>query len=118
VTIYSLITFHPDGTGIADMEFLSEAPPFALLPNQRVHTGNVDGGDSVDITDELRERNGSLDYVDVVLLGQPPFDPSSGRYSDPGGTFEACQDPNGRSFNAGDWVHRGGGRWALRIPLA
>lgn len=48
-------------------------------------------------------------YLDVVFDGppQPPF-----------GRFVEVENPSGQSVNAGKWIERGGGLWALRIPRA
>jgi hypothetical protein len=46
------------------------------------------------------------DFFDVVFDGPPGHE--SGR-------FVECEDSNGKSFNAGEWIDRGNGLWALRI---
>jgi hypothetical protein len=46
------------------------------------------------------------DYIDVVFDGPPSHE--SGR-------FVECEDPDGKSVNAGEWIDRGNGLWALRI---
>ena len=45
-------------------------------------------------------------FIDVVFDGPPG--PESGR-------FVECEDETGRSINAGEWIDRGNGLWALRI---
>lgn len=47
--------------------------------------------------------------MDVVFDGPPSHE--SGR-------FVETEDPQGCSFNAGEWIDRKDGYWALRIPLA
>lgn len=47
-------------------------------------------------------------YVDVVFDGPP--DPKAPR-------FIECEDPNGKSVDAGDWIARPDGTWALRIRI-
>jgi hypothetical protein len=54
-------------------------------------------------------RPGPGTYLDVVLDGPPGAE--SGRFSE-------VEDPTGASVNAGEWIDRGDGTWALRIPLA
>lgn len=49
------------------------------------------------------------EFVDVVFDGPPSHE--SGR-------FVETEDPQGCSFNAGEWIDRKDGYWALRIPLA
>ncbi|MCC6970453.1 MAG: hypothetical protein IT434_09550 [Phycisphaerales bacterium] len=46
-------------------------------------------------------------YLDVVFDGPPGHEP---------GRFVEVEDPDGRSVNAGEWIDRGDGLWALRIP--
>jgi hypothetical protein len=46
-------------------------------------------------------------FFDVVFDGPP---------SHVSGRFVEVEDEQGRSFNAGDWIDRGNGLWALRIP--
>jgi hypothetical protein len=48
-------------------------------------------------------------FFDVVFDGPPSHD--SGR-------FVEVEDEQGRSFNAGEWIDRGNGLWALRINRA
>lgn len=50
----------------------------------------------------------SQKYVDVVFDGPPAAE--SGR-------FVECEDESGRSVNAGEWIDRGNGLWALRIRI-
>lgn len=47
-------------------------------------------------------------FVDVVFDGPPSHE--SGR-------FVECEEPDGRSVKAGEWIDRKNGLWALRIPL-
>jgi hypothetical protein len=47
-------------------------------------------------------------FVDIVCTAPPDHQP-------PG--FVEVEDKNGRSIRAGEWVDRGDGMWALRIPL-
>lgn len=47
-------------------------------------------------------------YVDVVFDG-PPSPPRPGR-------FVEAEDSTGRGVKAGEWIDRGDGNWALRIP--
>lgn len=47
-------------------------------------------------------------YIDVVFDGPPSHE--SGR-------FVEVEDPSGRSVNAGEWIDRGDGLWALRIMM-
>lgn len=52
------------------------------------------------------------EYIDVVFDGPPGAE---------AGRFVEVEDPSGRSINAGEWIDRGNGLWALRItttPLA
>lgn len=46
------------------------------------------------------------DYIDIVFDGPPSHE--SGR-------FVEVEDENGKSINAGEWIDRGNGLWALRI---
>lgn len=48
-------------------------------------------------------------FIDVVFDGPPSYE--SGR-------FVEVEDAEGRSFNAGEWIDRGNGLWALRISRA
>ncbi len=48
-------------------------------------------------------------YVDVV------FDAPPGAVS---GRFVEVEDAEGRSVKAGEWIDRGDGNWALRLPVA
>lgn len=47
-------------------------------------------------------------YIDVLFDGPPG--PESGR-------FVEVNDPEGKSINAGDWIQREDGLWALRIVI-
>lgn len=47
-----------------------------------------------------------MSFIDIVFDGPPA--PESGR-------FIEVEDPNGWSINAGEWIDRGNGTWALRI---
>ena len=47
------------------------------------------------------------DFIDVVFDGPPSHE--SGR-------FVEVEDPNGASIVVGEWIDRGDGLWALRIP--
>ncbi len=53
------------------------------------------------------EQETSLPFVDVVFDGPPAHE--SGR-------FVETEDPTGASVNVGEWIDRGNGLWALRIP--
>ena len=64
-------------------------------------------GDDVCTILESLERNKTT-HVDVVFDGPP--DAVSGR-------FVECEDMSGRSLNAGTWIDRGNGLWALRIAV-
>lgn len=55
-----------------------------------------------------RASASSPEFVDIVFDGPPG--PESGR-------FVECEDPQGRGMRAGEWIDRGNGLWALRIPL-
>ncbi len=48
-------------------------------------------------------------YTDIVFDGPPA--PKSGR-------FVEVEDHEGRSVSVGEWIHRGGGYWVLRLPIA
>jgi hypothetical protein len=48
------------------------------------------------------------EFVDVVFDGPPG--PVCGR-------FVECEGPDGRSVRVGEWIDRGDGFWALRIPV-
>lgn len=48
-------------------------------------------------------------FVDIVCDGPPG--PESGR-------FIEAEGPDGASVSVGEWIARGNGYWALRIPLA
>ena len=50
-----------------------------------------------------------MTYLDIVFDGPPG--PQSGR-------FVEVEDPYGCSFDAGEWIDRGNGVWALRIEVA
>ena len=47
-------------------------------------------------------------YIDVVFDGPPSHE--SGR-------FVEVEDPSGASIGVGEWIDRGNGLWALRIPV-
>lgn len=47
------------------------------------------------------------DFIDVVFDGPPRHE--SGR-------FIEVEDPSGKSVSVGEWISRGNGLWALRIP--
>jgi hypothetical protein len=49
----------------------------------------------------------ALSFVDVVFDGPPSHE--SGR-------FIECEDARGHGIRAGEWIDRGNGYWALRIP--
>jgi hypothetical protein len=49
----------------------------------------------------------SKSYIDVVFDGPPAH--QSGR-------FVEVEDEQGRSISVGEWIERGEGLWALRIP--
>lgn len=65
-------------------------------------------GDDVCTILEALERNKTTTHIDVVFDGPP--DAVSGR-------FVECEDMSGRSLNAGTWIDRGNGLWALRIAV-
>lgn len=48
-----------------------------------------------------------MNFIDVVFDGPPSHE--SGR-------FVEVEDPSGKSISAGQWIDRGNGLWALRIP--
>lgn len=48
-----------------------------------------------------------MNYIDVVFDGPPSHE--SGR-------FVEVEDPNGQNISVGQWIDRGDGLWALRIP--
>ena len=48
------------------------------------------------------------DFIDVVFDGPPSHE---------AGRFVEVEDPNGASIAVGEWIDRGDGLWALRIPL-
>jgi len=48
-------------------------------------------------------------FIDIVFDGPPA--PESGR-------FIEVEDEQGRSINAGEWIQRDDGYWALRIRQA
>ncbi|TFC59461.1 MULTISPECIES: hypothetical protein [unclassified Cryobacterium] len=55
----------------------------------------------------MPEQNSKpTEFIDVVFDGPPSHE--SGR-------FIEVEDPNGWSVNAGEWIDRGDGTWALRI---
>lgn len=62
----------------------------------------------LDIT-RLASPAAAFATVDVVFDGPPSHE--SGR-------FVECEDGKGRSINAGEWIQRHDGLWALRIRLA
>jgi hypothetical protein len=48
-------------------------------------------------------------FIDIVFDGEPgPVPPR----------FVEVEDENGRSINAGEWVHRDDGYWALRLTVS
>jgi len=49
------------------------------------------------------------DYIDIVFDGPPG--PAAGR-------FVEIESPQGVAIRIGQWIDRGGGFWALRIPRA
>lgn len=49
----------------------------------------------------------AADYLDIVFGGGPSHE--SGR-------FVKVEDPSGKSVRVGEWIDRGDGYWALRIP--
>lgn len=49
-----------------------------------------------------------IEYVDVV------FDDGPGPVA---GRFVEVEAPDGSSVSIGEWINRGDGYWALRIPL-
>lgn len=53
----------------------------------------------------MTERKNS-DFIDIVFDGPPSHE--SGR-------FVEAENPQGHSINAGEWIDRGDGTWALRI---
>lgn len=55
---------------------------------------------------EGRTPEGNREYIDIVF--DDPPGPVCGR-------FVECESPAGRSINAGEWIDRGDGLWALRI---
>jgi hypothetical protein len=56
---------------------------------------------------DMQDERGA--FFDVVFDGPP---------SHVSGRFVEVEDEQGRAFNAGEWVDRGNGLWALRIPRA
>jgi hypothetical protein len=50
--------------------------------------------------------------------GHIDFVVSEGGQPGPQSTFVELEDAQGRSINAGEWLSRGAGTWALRIPYA
>lgn len=48
-----------------------------------------------------------METVDIVFDGPPGATP---------GRFVEVEDMDGKSISVGDWVSRGDGTWALRIP--
>ena len=57
------------------------------------------------------EQDGAMSgkFIDIVFDGPPA--PESGR-------FIEVEDEQGRSINAGEWIQRDDGYWALRIRQA
>lgn len=53
--------------------------------------------------------NPQPDYIEVVFDGPPEAE---------AGRFVEVEGPDGASINAGEWVDRGDGFWALRISRA
>lgn len=53
------------------------------------------------------DTESTLDYVDVVFDGPP---------SHVSGRFVECETPADVGVKAGEWIDRGDGYWALRIP--
>lgn len=47
------------------------------------------------------------DHIDIVFDGPPAHE--SGR-------FVEVEDASGKSINVGEWIDRGNGLWALRLP--
>lgn len=54
-------------------------------------------------------REERMTYIDIVFDGPPSHE--SGR-------FVEVENPLGHSINAGEWIDRGNGLWALRIGLS
>lgn len=57
---------------------------------------------------EIEHLKNPSAFLDVVFDGPPSHD--SGR-------FVEVEDPQGKSVNAGEWIDRKDGLWALRIPM-
>lgn len=55
----------------------------------------------------LQDTLATCDFIDVVFDGPP---------SHVCGRFVEVEDPEGKSINVGQWIDRGNGLWALRIP--
>ena len=47
-------------------------------------------------------------YIDIVFDGPPAPD---------GGRFVEVENEAGQSISVGEWIDRGDGLWALRIPV-
>lgn len=54
-----------------------------------------------------RRERAQADFIDVIFDGPPGHK---------AGRFIEVEDPSGKSVRAGDWIDRGSGQWALRIP--
>lgn len=52
------------------------------------------------------------DYIDIVFDG-PPGPNTDGHHCN----FVEVEAPDGRSVGVGEWVDRGDGMWALRLPF-
>lgn len=81
----------------------------AHCPNGTAYPVNVKNA----IREALREARIDFDeteaegaFIDIVFDGPP---------SRESGRFVEVEDEHGRSFNAGEWIDRGNGLWALRI---
>lgn len=46
-------------------------------------------------------------FIDIVFDGPP---------SNESGRFVEVENPQGQSISVGEWIDRGDGLWALRIP--
>ena len=55
----------------------------------------------------------SMALIDIVFDGPPG--PNTGEHHC---NFVECETLDGRSVRVGEWIDRGNGLWALRIPLA
>jgi hypothetical protein len=58
---------------------------------------------------DVSRRSAPLPYVDIVFDGPPGHE---------AGRFVEAESPAGTSVRIGEWIDRGDGCWALRIPLA